>query len=51
MAAMTIKELKEFAAHLEALREPRLAVWRQLRDAVIPHRGVFPNDTEEFHAE
>ena len=47
---MTIKELKEFVAHLEDLRLPRLAVWRELRDAIIPHRGVFPSDTEASRA-
>ena len=47
---MQIKELKEFVAHLEDLRLPRLAVWRELRDSIIPHRGVFPSDTEESRA-
>ena len=47
---MTLKELKEFVAHLEDLRQARLAVWRELRDAIIPHRGVFPSDTEESRA-
>ena len=47
---MNIKELKAFVQHLEALREPRLAVWRQLRDTIIPHRGFFPSDTEESRA-
>jgi hypothetical protein len=44
------KELKQLVAHLEELREPRLNVFRELRESIIPHRGVFPNDTEEYRA-
>ena len=47
---MTLKELKEFVSHLEELREPRLGVWRSIRDSIIPHRGFFPSDTEESRA-
>ena len=45
-----IKELKQYVAHLENLRAARLTVWRDLRATVLPHRGIFPGDTDSARA-
>ena len=47
---MNIDEATRLAQQLVEKREPRLAVWKELRTLILPDRGLFPDDTAEARA-
>lgn len=42
-----IKDLKALVAHMESVRQPRLNVWRELHEFIVPHAGVFDGEQRE----
>ncbi|EGY23961.1 hypothetical protein DA2_3795 [Desulfovibrio sp. A2] len=46
MVDRQLVELQDLARHLDDMRAPRLSEWRELHEYIVPHRGLFPEESD-----
>lgn len=44
---MTLKEIKQYAKHLESLRNGRMPIWQELQEYLLPMRGKFDSTKKD----